>query len=361
MKFKFSNFSLGAGNMLLIGQAKTGKSTLLKWIAIHFMRNGGSVLYFDVDKGAFVTTKCVGGTHINLDADAGQGIFAPLQTLSEHSVCEVLFTILEAGNVPRTPEIKFAVQSSVKMVKSLDTKEQTISNLIPFIMNDTIRDALKQHTLAEGHNPLFDADTEKLNFDGNWLCLECKRTFESGKKANSCLSYCFSRIEERACNKPLLIIFDDAAVAFKSEMVVAKLPVQINNLRKRNVSFAFAVHQLTDIGNGLKDTLLNHCGTRIYTPNKQILSNQSLKISYQSLGLSDSQLDLLAAGSTRKEYMIQTAEGKSQIIDLMIAPKSASQIITGGSNIMDIGLMEKFIAGYGHDNAVKLYLKKKGA
>jgi type IV secretory pathway VirB4 component len=142
--------------------------------------------------------------------------------------------------------------------------------------------------------------------------------------------------------------------------VVAKLPVWINNLRKRNISFGFAVHQLSDIGQKLKDTLLNHCNSRIYTPNSQVLLNKTIREAYQSLGLSDSQLEILAKSSPRKEYMIQTADGKCQVIDLMIKPKSVSQIITGGSNISYINLMDELLANLSHNEAVKQYLKKKG-
>lgn len=360
MKFNFPNFSLGAGNILALGQARTGKSTLLKLIAIHFMIAGGRVLYFDIAKGAYVTTKCVSGTHIDWDNVPGKGRFAPIQTLSVSRACDFLFTLLEIEKILLTPDVKSSVMSAVKTIKTFDKTLQTISGLIPHIMNMEVKEALKQHTISEGQYPLFDATTEAINFDTNWLCIESKHTFESGKKASSCISYCFSRVEEMANGKPLLIIFDDASVAFKSEPVVAKLPVQINNLRKRMVSFAFAIHQLSDIGDELKDTLLNHCNTRLYTPNNQIHSNKTIRESYQSLGLSDCQLDLLAKSTPRKDYMIQSADGKCQLIDLMVNPGSTMQIVTGGSNISDINLFEDLAHKYEHDEAVRLYLQSKG-
>jgi len=360
MKYGFANFSLGAGNLLVIGQSKTGKSTLLKWIAIHFMRAGGNVLYFDIDKGAFVTTKCVNGTHVDLDAVTGQALFTPLQTLSEKRAREFVLTLLTMEKVPLTPLVTATVSSAVKMVKSLPETAQTISNLLHFVMDPGAKEALKAYSVSEGYYPMFDAPTEAVSFNENWLCLECKRTFESNSKAGGCLSYVFSRVEERTDTKPLLVIIDDAAVAFRSEPVVAKLPVWINNLRKKNISFAFAVHQLIDICGDLKDTLLNHCYTRIYTPNSQVLTNKIIRESYQSLGLSDSQLGLLSTGSPRKNFMIQTADGKCQSIDLMIAEKSAAQIVTGGSNIDDIRLMERLIAKNGHHGAIQQYIKEKG-
>jgi type IV secretion system protein TrbE len=359
MKYGFVNFSLGAGNLLVIGQAKTGKSTLLKWIAIHFMRAGGHVLYFDIGKGAFVTTACVGGTHVDLDAASGKALFTPLQ-LSERSACEFILALLAMKKQQLSPAVTATVSSAVKLVKSLPQKEQTVSKLLHFIMDPAAREALKAYSLSEGHYPMFDAETEAVSFSEGWLCLECKRTFESNSKAGGCLSYVFSRVEERTCTKPLLVIIDDAAVAFRSEPVVAKLPVWINNLRKSNISFAFAVHQLIDICGDLKDTLLNHCNTRAYTPNSQVHSNKIIRKSYQSLGLSGSQLELLSKGSPRKEYLIQTADGKCQSIDLMIAEKSAAQIVTGGSNIDDIRLMERLIAKNGHHGAIQQYIKEKG-
>ena len=324
------------------------------------MLSGGNVLYFDIDKGAYVTTKCVGGSHVNLDNVIGQSIFSPIQTLSTGRVSDFLFTLLEIEKVLLTPDVKLAVTTAVKMIKSLDKKLQTISGLIPYIMDSCVKNALKQYTIAEGQYPLFDADTEAINFHAKWLCLESKRAFESGSNTQSCLSYIFPRVEELADGAPLMIIFDDAGVAFKSESVVAKLEVWINNLRKRNISFAFAVHQLSDIGPKHKDTLLNHCSTRLFTPNNQIISNKAIRESYQSLGLSDSQLELLAKSTHRKEYMIQSASEKCQIIDLLVNPGSVSQIITGGSNIADINLFEELTHEYGPDGAVKQYLKTKG-
>jgi type IV secretion system protein TrbE len=360
MRYGFANFSLGAGNLLVLGQAKTGKSTILKWIAIHFMRAGGNVLYFDIDKGAYVTTKCVSGTHVDLDAATGQALFTPLQTLSEKRANEFVLTLLAMERIPLTPFVTATVSSAVKMVKLLPTKEQTISKLLHFIMDPGAKEALRAYSLSEGHYPMFDAQTEAVSFNENWLCLECKRTFESNSKAGGCLSYVFSRVEERTSTEPLLIIIDDAAVAFRSEPVVARLPVWINNLRKKNISFAFAVHQLIDICGDLKDTLLNHCNTRVYTPNNQVLTNRTIRESYQSLGISDNQLELLSKIAPQKEYVIQTADGKCQSIDLMIAQKSTAQIITGGSNIDDIRLMENLMAQNDHSGAIELYIKEKG-
>jgi len=357
MKFNFKKPKPGTGNILVVGQAKTGKTTLLKKIAHHSVLSGTRIVYFDIDKGAFVFSQLIEGKWLDLGDESREGSLAPVKVLTVKRLVEVLITLVEIEKGKISPNEKAELISSVEMVKSLGEKQQTISGLIPYIMNDGLKEIFKNYAGED----VFNAKTDRVNFDSaRFLCLECKRVFESEKKSAIIISYLFARISSLADGKPIIIIFDDASLALNNKHTEGKMLTQINNMRKRNVSFIFAIHNISDISNRLKDTLLNHCGTRIYTPNSQLSTNKLIKESYQSMGLSDVQLDLIATGKPRKDYIIQTADGKCQVIDLMIKPGSVSQIVTGGSNINDIKLFEKLSREYGRDRAVKQYLQRKG-
>lgn len=361
MLFNFKKPTPGTGNTLIVGQSKTGKSTLSKKIALHSVPAGCRVIYFDIGKSAYVTTQLVEGNWIDLENKSGAGIFSPIRTLGKAGVCEWLFTLLENENVQLSPEKKSSVISAVTMVKNQGKKYQTISGLIPYIMDTDVKNALNNYTISSGQFPIFDAKEEAVCFETNFLCLECKRVFESGtKNSANILSFLFSRIESIADGEPVYIIFDDASLALGNDCVQDRLLTQINNMRKQNVSFVFAVHNISDIGKRLKDSLLNHCGVRVYTPNSQVTTNTFVRESYRSMGLTDSQLSLIATGKPRQEYIVQTADGKCQVIDLMIKPGSIAQIITDGSNINNTQIFKRLLAEHGRPGAIREYLRLKG-
>ncbi len=355
MKFMFGNPEPGIGNILIVGQSKTGKTTLLKKIVLSSVLSRTRIIYFDIDKGAFIFCQLTDGKWIDLGNDSKQGIFAPVKALSDKMLTEFLTTLVEIEKGKITSEEKAALASAIQIVKEMGIEQHTISGLISYVMDEGLKNVLKN--LA--NDGIFGAKEEHLGFDSNFLCLECKRLFESGKKSATVLSYLFHRIGSLAGGDPIFIIFDDASLALNNEYLEDKLLTQINNMRKRNVSFIFAIHNISDISNRLKDTLLNHCGIRIYTPNNQLSTNSLVRSSYQSMGLSDDQLELIATGKPKKEYTIQTADGKYQIIDLMIQPGSITHAITGGSNINDIKMFERLVAEHCKDKAIKEYLRMK--
>lgn len=360
MIFNFGEPDPGAGNILVVGQSNTGKSTLLKTVASRSIASGAKIIYFDIDKGAFVFSGLVEGKWINLGNDSGNGLYAPVQALTSERLAEFLIILIEIENGRVSPEEKTEIFSSVNNVTMLGKEQQTISGLIPYIMDQGLKTSLQNYSRG-GQYAIFDGKEDAVTFESAPLiCFECKRLFESGKKSAANLAYLFLRIEELADGHPIIIIFDDASLALRNEYVEDKLLAQINNMRKKNVSFIFAIHNISDISPRLKDTLLNHCGVRIYTPNNQLSTNKHTRESYQAMGLSDAQLDLIASGKPKKEYVIQTADGRCQVIDLMIRPGSITQAITGGSNVNDIKLFEKLTIERGQDKAIKEYLHLKG-
>ncbi len=343
---------------LILGQNRSGKSVLLKMIFFCSMYSEKrKIIFFDIFNSCKNTTLCLGGNHIDPESDMSMG-FAFLQHLPPEQACVFLCFLLEHEGIHVTHDVKSAILSAVHMLKALDTAQHTLTNLIPFVQDVQAQNALSQYTRDHGYTAIFDAEHDVLDLSIDLTCIESKYLFESDI-GPLILLYIFLRIESAVKKHHFAIIFDDASLALSSPFVVKKLHTWINNLKKHNVFMIFALHQLSDITPELKEVLLNHTSTKILTPNPLADSNEVVEKSYMSLGLTSKQIHALSIARVQRDYMILTAHGDCQIIDLMIEPNSVSQAILGGSNIDDINLMQELIDRHGSKEAIRQYLTLK--
>ena len=359
MKFNFPMIFGEWLNMLMLGPSGYGKSTFLKHCAIEFMRKGGRIVWFDIYKSCFATTSLVNGSHVNLGNIANEKFFAPLKTLSQHRAIEFLCMLCEIEGINITHEIKSSISDAVQLIKTQSPDQQTLSNFINYVMDHKIKSALHEYT-SNGSYALFDALDDQINLTGQWTCFEVKELFDNKAMLQVTLLYLLSYIENLSDGIPTIVIIDDAGHVFSSKSFRKWLKTALNNFRKKGISFWFAFHNVTDFDGGIRDTILNACRIKVFTPNSQILINNSIKTAYQSLGLNERQLELLGNATPCKEYMIQDESSNTQLIDLMIQPGSISQTVCGGSGTGSISLMENLIKKHGHDKAIKQYLNKKG-
>ncbi len=359
MKFNFPVIFGEWLNMLMFGPSGYGKSTFLKHCAIEFMKKGGRIIWFDIYKSCFTTTSLVNGSHVNLGNIANEKFFAPLKTLSLHRAIEFLCMLCAIEGINITHEIKSSISDAVKLIKAQNPDQQKLSNFINYVMDHKIKSALHEYTL-DGSYALFDALDDQIDLTGQWTCFEVKELFDNNKMLQITLLYLLSYIENLSDGVPTVVVIDDAGHVFSSSAFRKWLKTSLNNFRKKGVCFWFAFHNVTDFDDEIRDTILNACKIKAFTPNSQILTNSSIKAGYQSLGLNDRQLELLGFATPCKEYMIQDESCRTRLIDLMIKSGSIYQNVCGGSGTDSISLLENLIKKHGHNKAIKQYLNKKG-
>src|SRR5581483_8647647 len=87
----------------------------------------------------------------------------------------------------------------------------------------------------------------------------------------------------------------------------------------KNVSVLFATHSLTDVqGSGIASALIESCPSRIFLPSAQALEPQ-LRVVYESFGLNERQIRLIARAQPKRDYYYQSRLGH-RVFELGLGP-----------------------------------------
>ena len=365
MKFCFPDIIKHKSSMLMVGASFSGKTFFLAYLLICFLLRGGRVVFFDNSKSFFTTTALLAQKYVDLAKGVLTPCFDPIKELSASKAADFICSLIKPHDgLGDDPSVRSEIVDALQSMESLTDSLRTISGLVNFVMSKGIQNALGLYT-AKGGNVMFDSDKDILNFSDTQLFSFDIKGIIDNKPAlfQHVLKYIFLRIEEASelDGRPTLIVFDDAGFVFGCEDYFRQMiSTGLNNYRKRNIAFIFAFHNISDFETGMRDTLLNACKIKVFTPNPQAVSNEFNRMAYNSIGLNDKQLQLLVKAVPRRDYLVQDAYGKTQVIDLMMKRGSAIRAICGGSDIDSIRLMDELIDKYGLKRAPKKYLKKKG-
>jgi type IV secretion system protein VirB4 len=133
------------------------------------------------------------------------------------------------------------------------------------------------------------------------------------------LLYLFHRLEQRFDGAPTLLILDEAWVFLDDPLFASRVREWLKTLRKKNVSVVFATQSLADIQQSpIAAALIESCPSRIFLPSPQATEPQ-LKSIYESFGLNDRQIDLIARAQPKREYYYQSRLG-NRLFELGLGP-----------------------------------------
>jgi type IV secretion system protein VirB4 len=129
----------------------------------------------------------------------------------------------------------------------------------------------------------------------------------------------FHRLEERFDGAPTLLILDEAWVFLDDPLFASRVREWLKTLRKKNVSVVFATQSLADIQQSpIAPALIESCPSRIFLPSPQAAEPQ-LKSIYESFGLNDRQIELIAHAQPKREYYYQSRLG-NRLFELGLGP-----------------------------------------
>ena len=136
--------------------------------------------------------------------------------------------------------------------------------------------------------------------------------------------YLFHRLEGRFKEShPSLLILDEAWLFLDNPFFSERIKEWLKVLRKKNVSVIFATQSLSDIVKSpLFTTVVESCPTRVFLPNSSAL-DETTKPLYQTFGLNQRQIEILAAAAPRRDYYYSSPKG-SRLFQLGLGPCALS-------------------------------------
>ena len=323
--FRLSTHVGDVGHMLIVGPTGAGKSVLLSLLALQFRRYPRSrVFIFDKGWSARAAVLAMGGAHHELGAlDSGREpalAFQPLRRIDEAATrswaAEWLAGLLEHQKVAVTPEVKDALWSALLSLASAPPNERTLTGLSLLLQSNALKSALQPFTLEGPFGSLLDAAEDRLAL-ADVHCFETETLMSQAGVVPPVLSYLFHRLEERFDGRPTLLILDEAWLFLDNPLFAARIREWLKVLRKKNVAVVFATQSLADItASSIAPAIIESCPQRIFLPNDRAVEPQARE-AYERFGLNERQVELIARGTPKRDYYLQSRRG-NRLFDLSL-------------------------------------------
>jgi type IV secretion system protein VirB4 len=333
--FRFNTFADDVGSAIVIGPTGSGKTVLLNTMALQDFRYPDmQVFYFDKDYGAYVVAKAAGGAHYDLLGESKSETtrlslypFAKINSLSEQTWAadwvEMLF--IQQG-LSITPEQRNYIIEAV--VRLSESESRTLTELL-IPQDKELQTALKYYQLGGASGGILDGNIDSLR-DNRFQVFEQSHLLKKGDKlVIPTLSYIFHQIEQRMDGRPTKIYIDEAWVNLMNALSLEQVEDWLRTIRKKNGALVLATQSLLEITNStIRDLILESCPTKIFLPNPEAL-NPSTRKQYESVGLTDRQIELIATAIRKRDYYFVSSLGQ-RMFSLDLGPLALSLVGVNG-------------------------------
>ena len=348
------------GHTLIVGPTGAGKSVLTSTLILQFRRYPRSRIFvFDKGRSARATVLGLGGEHYDLGSNERLA-FQPLARIDQEGertwASDWVASLLHHEGVEIAPDVKDLLWSALGSLASAPLSERTLTGLSVLLQSNRLRQALQPYTLAGPHGRLLDADVDRLGA-ADVQCFETEELLQARSAGLPVLTYLFHRLEERFDGAPTLLVLAEAWAYLDDPLFAARLREWLKTLRKKNVSVVLDTQALADIQrSNIAPALIESCPSRIFLPSPQALEPQ-LRVIYESFGLNDRQISLIAHATPKRDYYYQSPLG-SRLFDLDLGPIALA--FTAASRPEDQKALDEFAARSAPDAFLPSWLIHKG-
>ncbi len=358
--FRFSNYVGDVGHQMIIGPTGSGKSVLLNFMALQFLRYEKAQVFIFDKGGSFIgSTVGVGGVYHPVGSQEGL-VFQPLANINQIEervwASDWLLELLKNENLEITPETKDLIWQALTNLAEAPQHQRTLTGLSAIVQNKAIRLALEPYRLGGPYGTILDADHENLKLY-HFECFEMEELMQTPEIIAPVLSYIFHILQKRFDGRPTLLILDEAWLFLENSLFSAKIKEWLKTLRKLNVSVVFATQSVDDaLNSGIASSLLESCPSRIFLPNDRALE-PSIHENYLELGLNDRQVHIIANATPKREYYFESHTGHA-LFDLNLSPFALA--FTAVSRPQEKAELLKLHHNHAYNEFLETYLGHKG-
>ena len=346
----------GVLHMLIVGPTGAGKSVLLALMAMAWTGLAGArVRWIDLDYSSFVAAHALEADYRDL-GDEGTPALCPLEhagTPDEDEFLLAFFTRLFARwqtalSAEQQEELAHAIELGASQGLC------RIRHLAGLIQDLALRRILNQYSEAGPWGHLFDGEPRRHR-DSLVRVYETRGLIALGERAAApALEWLLHEIERECAGAPTLIFVDEAWRLLSDPVSSDWFYAALRTLRKRNAGIVMATQSVTEIAaSPYCNLLLESCPAKIFLPNPEA-RGEHVRDSYQKLGLTRRQIEIIARATPRSQYYYASPLG-SRLFNLDLGPialalcgatghpdlRRARELLAQGGDFLEAWLTER--------------------
>lgn len=370
--FRVSLSVKDVGHTMLIGATGGGKTSLLAFIIAQFFRyKNAQVFSFDKDHCLLVLSAAAGGSHFELSVNKEKEenkytksvSFCPLAQIDNAEekswAIEWISSLVQLQHDRSiTVQEQDAIAQTIDIMskETIAPQERTLSKFQSQIQNHDVRQALKAYVREDMYGSIFNGDSDFIS-ESKFNVFEMSSLMNNGEKILvPALMYIFRTIKKRLTGEPTLLVLDEAWTFFRHEIFAKKIEEWLRELRRFNCSVIFATQSVNEIKNSsILPVILESCKTKIYLPNSQVLTNKEIYASYESFGLNEKQISIIANATPKREYYLNSEDG-NRLFEILLDKLTLAFV--GVSDRDEITRVTKII-NQEKENWIELWLKHR--
>jgi type IV secretion/conjugal transfer VirB4 family ATPase len=356
------NLAVGdVGHTLVIGPTGAGKSTLLILLALQWLRyRGARLIIFDKDRSSRAATMAVGGRYYEPGRDEAAVAFQPLRQINDKAeriwAAQFIVSLFLAQGHKESPGLKENIDHALDVLADKDPEQRTLSAFADQLGDPDLAQVLRPYTVGGNYGQIFDSDHDDVRAS-DWLMFEMGPLMQLGPEViGPALAYLFHRVEATFDGRPTLLILDEAWRFLQLEIFARQLQAWLKTLRKKNVYVVFATQEVADaVDSPILSTILSACHTRILLPDQEATS-PVMQQAYKLLGLSDTEIRILAQAEPKRDYYYTSPLGR-RLFSLDFGPTALA--FAGFSSEQDQQALDRIVAGVSPERYAELILRHR--
>jgi len=309
--FRINLHQRDVGHTLVIGATGSGKSVLVGWLALNFLRYANSRVHiFDIGHSHQIPCLAADGTHY-LFGETSTNALQPLRHIDQKSDRLWALNWLEiicdlAGDLPDA-EGRLALAETLALLGQSPPEHRTIS-AYHLLLPERLKTIIAPYIEDGPYGQLFDGDTAAA-LSKRMQVYELGNVLDLGDSVMvPLLLSLFQDIERTLDGTPTLIVIEEAWAALLRSQFSERIKSWLLTLRKRNAAVVLVAHspaQITTLPNAALIT--ESCPTKIILPNSEACTEEGIAM-YRALDLSLRAIDVIASATPKLEYFYKTPE-----------------------------------------------------
>jgi type IV secretion/conjugal transfer VirB4 family ATPase len=310
--YRYNSQVEDVGHGKVLGPTGGGKTTAIGlMMSSHKKYPNNKIIMLDKDASSKYTILAHGGKYYD-PSDLAIHKIAPFTNIEDKYSFELIHKWLcetfAINGVTMTAERRGELSQALKRLANLIPNERKFSNLV--IQEEDLRSTFRNLKASIFGEIMDGTDDHILN--NSLVGIDIGRILGLAEQYSSPIIRCLlNKVDISADRKvPTLLFIEEGWMLLDREEYRNEIKDWLKTYRKKLVSVIFISQSLSDIAkSAIKDILMESCPTKIYLPNPEALQSD-VRQQYKDFGLNDSQINLIATATPKKDYYIVQPQGQ---------------------------------------------------